>query len=114
MGTLRDYLHVSDAARMVVGAVDLLDAAPPGSTTVKVIAEGTGRSITEVIAAVEAALGAHLRLAFEETAVSALHTPDIRFRSAVMPELDAPLHVPFADGVAELVTAARRGHDAAR
>ncbi|MEV5839510.1 NAD-dependent epimerase/dehydratase family protein [Nocardia sp. NPDC052112] len=58
--TVRDYVHVSDAARAFVAGLEHLPA--PGTTERYVIGSGRGTSVRQVIAAVEQISGRHVAL----------------------------------------------------
>lgn len=105
--TTRDYLFIDDAATMIVDALDVVAADPVASTRTKIFASQEGRSIAEVIAAVEQALGSSLDVIAGQDPSASFQGVDLRFRSTVLPSVDDRQLLPFADGVARTVDAIR-------
>ncbi|MEN0103639.1 MAG: NAD-dependent epimerase/dehydratase family protein [Curtobacterium sp.] len=105
--TTRDYLYIDDAAAMIVDALDAVAADPVGSARTKIFASQEGRSIAEVITAVEQALGSSLDVIAGQDPSASFQGTDLRFRSTVLPSVDDRQLVPFADGVARTVDAIR-------
>ena len=96
---------------MIVTALDLAGTAP-GPAVTKVFASQHGRSIDEVLAAVAAAVGDELDVRTGEDPSASSQGRDLRFRSVVLPEVDARAHVPFDEGVRRTVDDVRAAHDA--
>lgn len=105
--TTRDYLFIDDAAAMIVDALHVVAAAPVATAPTKIFASQEGRSIAEVIAAVEQALGSSLDVIAGQDPSASFQGVDLRFRSTVLPSVDDRQLLPFADGVARTVDAIR-------
>ncbi|SBN63966.1 UDP-glucose 4-epimerase [Curtobacterium sp. 9128] len=105
--TTRDYLYIDDAAAMIVDALDAVAADPVGSARTKIFASQEGRSIAEVITAVEQAFGSSLDVIAGQDPSASFQGTDLRFRSTVLPSVDDRQLLPFADGVARTVDAIR-------
>lgn len=103
LDTVRDYLFVDDAARALQAFAARLAAEAPGATAVKVLA--SGRAVT-----ISGLLGEFRRLPVPSPAVilaarpaSAVQVRDLRLRSRVWTEIDAPT-VPLGVGIARTFT----------
>lgn len=101
--TTRDYLYIDDAAAMIAEGLDRLGELPGDGPTTKVFASQQGRTISDVIAAVEQAFGEPLDVRTGEHTSAALQAPDLQFRSTVLTELDDRTLTAFDDGVRRTV-----------
>lgn len=97
--TVRDYLFVEDAAAMILDSLDLVESAESPGATLKLFASQVGRSISEVIATVQETLGTELDIRTGENSSAALQALDLRFRSRVLPSIDARELTTFSEGV---------------
>ena len=97
LDTLRDYLYVTDAAAMVVTALDLLDAEEPGAVVVKILASGRAHSIAAVVAEVARVFRRRPRLSTR--AGGGGQVRDLRLRSVVWPQVDALARTPLPAGL---------------
>lgn len=105
--TTRDYLYIDDAAEMVLEALRAVQTTPAGTTVVKVFASQQGRTITEVVEAVTAAIGAPLDVRTGDHDSAAAQARRLRFRSVVLPEVDDRVQLSFDEGVRRTVAAVR-------
>jgi UDP-glucose 4-epimerase len=79
-GTLRDYVHAEDVGRFLAARVAAAEA--PGPPAIHLLARGRPAAMTEVIAHVERALDARLRLQFDPAPGNAR---DMSFRPSALP-----------------------------
>ncbi|MGB7983485.1 MAG: NAD(P)-dependent oxidoreductase, partial [Candidatus Nanopelagicales bacterium] len=99
MDTIRDYLYVGDAARMIEGAVALAGAEPRGAVVTKVLASGHPVTVGFVIS--EARRVFHRRLrTIPVGGASSGQVLDLRLRSRVWTELDPLAATTLASGLA--------------
>jgi len=96
LDTLRDYVYVDDAARLVVGCLDRAAAAPAGEVTVKVVASGQALSVGALISVTSRAFRRRPRLVMRPVPSPAR---DLRLTSRVWPELDRIPHTPLPVGL---------------
>ncbi|HET7762205.1 MAG TPA: NAD-dependent epimerase/dehydratase family protein [Phycicoccus sp.] len=97
MDTLRDYVFVEDAARMVVRSVELARSESPGSVVPKVIASGTPVTVGHLIG--EARRVFHRPLRTIPLPGGAGQVLDLRLRSVRWTELDALARTTLAAGL---------------
>lgn len=105
--TTRDYLYIDDAGAMVSAGLDRLAEHPAGAVLTKIFASQQGRTIDQVVAAVQDAFAEELDIRTGENASAGLQGLDLRFRSTVLPELDDRALMPFDEGVRRTVDAVR-------
>ncbi len=97
--TIRDYLYVGDAARMIAGSIELARAEPPGAVITKVLA--SGHPVTVGYAISEARRVLHRRLRTVPVGGAATgQVLDLRLRSRVWPAIDALAATTLASGLA--------------
>lgn len=96
--TVRDYLFITDAARMILDAVEAVET-EGRADTLKIFATGAGESIDDVIATIEEVLGERLRIDSGADSSAAYQSLDLRFRSTVLTAIDAVPRIPFVEGV---------------
>lgn len=94
LDTIRDYLYVDDAARLVVGCL-----ARASGVTVKVIASQQGLTVGAVLAEIRRVSRRTPRLVLSASNLALVQAPDLRLRSVVWTELDDVPLVPFPVGV---------------
>ena len=88
LDTLRDYLFVSDAAAMLIAALDLLAGEEPGTTVTKILASGRAFSVAAVVG--ESRRVFRRRPLLSTRAVTGSPARDLRLRSVVWPQVDVP------------------------
>ena len=99
MDTIRDYVHVGDAAKMVRRCVELVRDEPRGTTVVKVIASGTPVTVGHLVG--EARRVFHRPLRTISVAGGRGQVHDLRMRSVRWPEVDALASTTLAAGLAD-------------
>lgn len=91
LDTIRDYLFVTDAARMVTAAVEHCEAArlggAPARITTKIFASEVESTVASVLAAWRRALRRPLRVAHAASPVGQLQPRVLSFRSRMWPDL---------------------------
>jgi UDP-glucose 4-epimerase len=97
LDTLRDYLFVTDAATMLVAALDLLDEEEPGTTVTKIFASGRALSVAAVVG--EAGRVLRRRPLLSTRAGSGSEVRDLRLRSVVWPQVDILARTPLPAGL---------------
>ena len=95
LDTLRDYLYVDDAARLVTGC---LDRAVPG-VTVKVLASQHALTVGAVLAELRRVSRRSPRVVLAASPQAAVQARDLRLRSTVWSDLDAVPVTPFPVGL---------------
>lgn len=106
MDTIRDYLYVGDAARMIEGAIRLARDEPEGAVVSKVLA--SGHPVTVGFAISEARRVFHRRLRTVPVGgASTGQVLDLRLRSKVWTELDRLAATTLASGLARTSTDVR-------
>ena len=95
LDTLRDYLYVDDAARLVRGC---LERAVPG-VTVKVLASQHALTVGAVLAELRRVSRRKPRVVLAASPQSAVQARDLRLRSTVWADLDAVPVTPFPVGI---------------
>lgn len=97
LDTLRDYLFVTDAAAMVVSAVNLLDDQEPGATAIKILASGRAYSVAAVVG--ESARVFRRRPRLSTRPAGSTRVRDLRLRSVVWPQVDTLARTPLPAGL---------------
>lgn len=98
LDTIRDYVYVSDLARMMVRCAGLARAAPPGSATVKVLASGRPVTVGHLVG--EARRVFHRPLRTVTVPGGRGQVLDLRLASVRWTEVDALADTPLAAGLA--------------
>ncbi len=103
--TARHYLHVDDAATLLVRLLDL-PATGPGLPILRVVAAGEPVTVGDLVGIVGAVAGRPVPVTWAEDDAAEQHGLEIALRSR-----DAAMHlerpIPLAEGVAELLAAMR-------
>lgn len=94
LDTVRDYLYVEDAARLVLGCLDRAEG-----VTVKVLASQQGITIGAVLAELRRVSRRAPRLVLSASAQARVQARDLRLRSRVWTDLDQAPLTPFPVGV---------------
>lgn len=110
LDTVRDYLFVTDAARLVVAGLGRAAAAlPAGGVMTKILASQRSASIAAVLGEVRRVSRRRPVVRLSVSPQALLQARDLRFRSVVWPDLDARALTPMAVGVgATMLDMARR------
>ncbi len=105
LDTMRDYLYVSDAARLVVdGTARLRDRAEPSTGVVtKVLASQQSFTIGFLVAEFRRITRRRPRVVYGASSAAAYQARDLRLRSVVWPEIDRTPVVSLPVGMARLV-----------
>lgn len=99
MDTLRDYLFVHDAARMVVAGLERV-AAQEQPVVTKIFASGRGTSIAALVGVATKVFRRRPPIVFRASAVSSAQVRDLRLSSVVWPDLDALARTTLPVGLA--------------
>lgn len=101
MDTLRDYLFVDDAAKLVLDSLRRANASDvmSGSTTTKIMASHRADSISSLVGATRTVLKRGALLTIGASPHARAQAPDLRMRSIVWPELDAFSKTPLSAGI---------------
>jgi UDP-glucose 4-epimerase len=101
LDTLRDYIYITDASKLVVDGVDRLGQADVGSgqTVIKIIATQRADTIGAVIGACKTVFKRRPRIVLGASPYAKAQAQDLRFRSVVWPELDRRPFTPLAVGI---------------
>lgn len=105
LDTARDYIHAADAAAMIIAARHRLAAAPTGTVRTKIIATGTATTLAAVLGILRRTTRRTPPVVLGQSPNAAFQTRNLRFRSAVWPELAAEVTTPLPVGVAETMAA---------
>jgi len=97
LDTLRDYLHVDDAAELVLGALEL--AAEHGGVTTKILCSGSSATISTLLKIVSQVTHGRARVVLGASDLAARQATDLRLRSTVWPELDQREFRGLAEGI---------------
>ncbi|MBO9577365.1 MAG: NAD-dependent epimerase/dehydratase family protein [Microbacteriaceae bacterium] len=100
LDTLRDYVHVDDAAETVLDALEL--ARERGGVTTKIVASGLPTTISTLLATMRRVTHGRPRAVLGASPLSARQPLDLRLRSVVWPELDRRGRRGLAEGVASV------------
>lgn len=98
LDTLRDYLHVDDAAAMVLDALEL--AAERGGVTTKILCSGASATISTLLKTITHVTHGRPRVVLGTSELAARQATDLRLRSTVWTELDRREFRGLAEGVA--------------
>ncbi len=103
LDTLRDYIYVADAARLILDGMDRLRAdASVGSSNgavVKILGSLRPVTVGAVLGELRRVLKARPNVTLAASPVSAAQARDLSTRSVVWPDLDARAMTPFPAGV---------------
>lgn len=101
LDTLRDYLYVEDAARLVVSGLNRLSESDvsPGETVVKILASQRADTIGSIIGACRTVFKRRPLVVLGASPHSKVQAMDLRMRSTVWPELDRHMVTPLTTGL---------------
>ncbi|MEG9248796.1 NAD-dependent epimerase/dehydratase family protein [Arthrobacter sp. Soc17.1.1.1] len=101
LDTLRDYLYVDDAAKLVLDALDRVDRpdVPAGSSTVKVMASQRADSISALVGVTKTVLKRRALLTLGASPYAKAQALDLRMRSVVWSEIDRFSKTPLPVGI---------------
>lgn len=88
LDTARDYLYVADAARMVLGGLDLLSREPSGTVVTKILCSGRATTLASIIAELHRLSKRRPPIVLGTSPHARFQASDLRFRSVVWPALD--------------------------
>jgi UDP-glucose 4-epimerase len=110
LDTLRDYLFVDDASRLVTDALNrlVLDDVLPGETVVKILASQRADTIGNLIGACRAIFKRRPLIILGASPFAKAQAPDLRLRSVIWPELDEHPVTPLAVGINNTVQEVQR------
>ena len=110
LDTLRDYLFVDDASRLVADALNRLVCPDvhPGETVVKILASQRADTIGNLIGACRAIFKRRPLIILGASPYAKAQAHDLRLRSVVWPELDAHPVTPLAVGINNTVQEVQR------
>lgn len=98
MDTIRDYLYIGDAARMIVRTLSLARGEPAGSVTTKVLASGRPVTVGYLVAEARRVFHRPLRT-IPVGGSGGGQVLDLRLASRVWPEVDTLASTPLAAGL---------------
>lgn len=115
LDTLRDYLYIDDAARLVADSIDRL-AGPDvvsGSAIIKILATQRADTIGALVGACRMVFKQRPRIVLGASPHAKVQAHDLRMKSVVWPELDRRTFTPLAVGIDATVRdmAGRRNRD---
>jgi UDP-glucose 4-epimerase len=99
LDTLRDYLFVEDAARVVAAGLDRL-AAQDQLVITKIMSSGRGVSVAMLVGEATRVFRRRPPIVFRGSAASRAQVRDLRFRSVVWPQLDRLVNTALPVGLA--------------
>lgn len=110
LDTLRDYLFVDDAGRLVADGLDRLRLPDvhPGETVVKILASQRADTIGNLIGACRAIFKRRPLIILGASPYAKAQAHDLRLKSVVWPELDAHPVTPLAVGINNTVQEVQR------
>ncbi|MEC5180762.1 NAD-dependent epimerase/dehydratase family protein [Arthrobacter sp. CG_A4] len=110
LDTLRDYLFVDDASRLVADGLDrlVLPDVHPGETVVKILASQRADTIGNLIGACRAIFKRRPLIVLGASPFAKAQAHDLRLKSVVWPELDAHPVTPLAVGINNTVQEVQR------
>lgn len=115
LDTLRDYLFIDDASRMVADGVERLNEPDvvPGSATIKILATQRADTIGALIGACRMVFKQRPRIVLGASPYAKAQAHDLRMKSIVWPELDRRTFTPLVVGIDATVRdmARRRNRD---
>lgn len=97
--TVRDYLYVTDAAALIVDALERLRNEEPGTNVVKILASRSGTSIASLLGYFRTLSKNHPHVMLGASPASSLQGRDLRMISVVWPELDRRELTPLPAGI---------------
>lgn len=100
LDTARDYVYVSDAAKMVLAGMDLLAEAPAGSVVTKIFCTGVATTLAEIVGAMHRISKRRPPVVLGLSGNARFQPPDLRFRSTVWPALNNLARTPLPEGMA--------------
>ena len=101
LDSIRDYVFVEDAARMVCACLDRVATEAPGTVVTKIIASGQSRSVGSIIG--EATRAFRRRPLMTRPSIATAHVRDLRVESRVCPEINTLARTPFLVGLRRTV-----------
>nr|WP_201762429.1 NAD-dependent epimerase/dehydratase family protein [Pseudarthrobacter psychrotolerans] len=110
LDTLRDYLFVDDASRLVADGLDRLIGSDvrPGEAVVKILASQRADTIGNLIGACRAIFKRRPLIILGASPFAKAQAHDLRLKSVVWPELDAHPVTPLAVGINTTVQEVQR------
>ncbi len=105
LDVLRDYLHVRDAAAMVLHAVEALHVAPAGTQVLKLFVTGQPSSVAEILGTFRRLTRRRVPTVLAVRPETALQPRRLVFQSRVHPEWRQARFVPLLEGISEVLTA---------
>jgi len=108
LDTLRDYVFVDDCAALIVDASMRLSESATVRYRMKVLASGRSVSIGALIGEFRRVIGRRPEIVMGSSAVSALHSRDLRVRSVIWEDLDHRPKTNLADGIARTLQDIRK------
>ncbi|WP_255768203.1 NAD-dependent epimerase/dehydratase family protein [Pseudarthrobacter sulfonivorans] len=110
LDTLRDYLFIDDASRLIADGLDRLERPDigPGETVVKILASQRADTIGNLIGACRAIFKRRPLIVLGASPFAKAQAHDLRMKSVVWPELDAHPVTPLAVGINTTVQEVQR------
>lgn len=99
LDTLRDHLHASDAAALVVAGVERLARASSAAHVTKIVASGETATIAMILGIFRRLARHHPRIVCSESRSAALQPRRLVFRSGVWPDLVLDRPTPLPEGI---------------
>ena len=99
LDTIRDYLFVEDAAKLVLDSCDALRTSQRGAA-VKILASQQGTTVATMIGLVNSSTGSRPPIVLGTSPLAGQQGRDIRLRSDVFPEVDNRSLTPLTVGIA--------------
>lgn len=99
LDTIRDYMYVGDASRLVVSAMSRLMDARRSGVVVKVIASWRGTTVGSVIGELHRVLRRRPPIVLGTSPITRLQARDLRLRSVKWADLDHAPITPFPVGI---------------
>lgn len=113
LDTLRDYVHVADAAARCVSLLDTIAAGEQAFVT-KIICSGHSVSVGALLGEANRIYRRRVPVILAASPLGRQQAQDLRLRSVVLPELDRVAGRPIAAGIAEVRRAVEASALAAR
>ncbi len=102
MDTLRDFLHVDDAAQRILLCLERLEREPAGSCVTKILCSGQAASVARIVGLLKHITGTRPYLTLPRRPEAAGQPPRLIFRSRVWCSPEWPLPRPLEAGIAEV------------
>jgi UDP-glucose 4-epimerase len=99
LDTVRDYLYVSDAARLIVDGMDRLSEERSGARVTKVVASHHAVALAAVIGEMGRVLRRRPQIIMAASPVARFQARDLRLQSRIWPELERHPVTPFPVGI---------------